>query len=65
MAKKISELREELQDLQENYDESYHNISSLIASVRREHDTSHPGIFRWCENPLCGLASGLESTYPE
>jgi hypothetical protein len=64
MAKKMSELREELETLQESYDDVFQDAVNLIEATRCEHDNRHAGVFRWCNNPMCRLAAELDPTYP-
>jgi hypothetical protein len=64
MAKKISELREELEELQDSYDVVFHDAVCLIEAARQEHDNAHTGVLRWCDSPMCRLAGELDPTYP-
>jgi hypothetical protein len=67
MAQKISELREELAEVQESYSEVLTDLTKLIDSVQRHHDDEHvmPAdvVFRFCRYPVCQLAGELEFGY--
>jgi len=67
MAQKISAVREELAQAQEDYTEVLDDLTKMIDAVRRHHDDEHvapaDAVFRYCRHPMCQMAGDLEFGY--
>ena len=63
MAQKISEVREELAELQEAYSEALTDLGRVIDTARKQHDRAHDGVLRFCPVEVCKLVVELDDSW--
>lgn len=60
MAEKIKDVREERDRLKEEVEALNTDLDELLDTVRRHHEETHAGVFRWCASPVCKLAGTFD-----
>ncbi len=60
MAEKISEVRAGRDRLTAALAEAESETGQVMDVVRRHHDDTHTGVWRYCDNPVCRLVSTLD-----
>lgn len=65
MTQKISEVRAELAEVQEDYAEALDSIRAIIAAAERLHNDNHTWSFRNCSDAMCQLVVELDDEWSE